>query len=418
MKYRFHLLGLVCLLSMFPVSVLAVNSVLSGTFDGSEPKTVQLPGTCGESEPLGYIETGAFQVSVTGSYTVTDVYNSIGVDVSALIYLNSFNPNAPSNNLITPDGVDLVEIVNLNAGIDYVLVVQHWCGNPPRVWVNFQGAWTVSFSGPGAVTANEKVVVPEWTEGSFTSTDPISNSECGNSQYQQTGPVQVSTTGTYYYSDVSIGFSVDLCLQIYSAPFDPANPNNNRIFFGDDSGSVDLEAGTDYYFVTQPLQTAFNGEFFYVFAPSEFYITYAISGSWFYPPTNGQGFLIDVFDQANIMFLAWFTYDLERPADGAEAMIGDPGHRWMTAAGPIVGNTANLDITWSSGMIFDSEAPPVTTESDGTMKVEFDDCKTGRVIYDLGSSGRKGTVPIERIVNDAVSMCETLTEGPTNPGPL
>jgi hypothetical protein len=99
-------------------------------------------------------------------------------------------------------------------------------------------------------------------------------------------------------------------------------------------------------------------------------------------------------------------------------MIGDPGHRWLTALGPFQGDTANLNITWSSGMIFDSETPPVQNTNDGNMTVEFYDCYSGNVSYDLGTSGRTGDVPIQRIVNDAVPFCETMTEGPGKPGPL
>lgn len=419
MIYRLKLAALIVFLAVFPLHALAVNTVLSGIFDGSEQKIAPLPGTCGGTERLGYQEVGAFQVTVSGTYTITDPYNFLGVDISALVYENSFDPNNPGNNLVTLDGVDEAKDVDLVAGINYVLVVQLWCGNPDRIWVNRQGAWAVTYSGPGLVTSASAVVVPEWTEGEFAADDPTSNSECGNSQYQQTGPIRVSTPGTYYYRDISIDYAVDMCLQIYTAPFNPTSPNANRIFSEDDEGSVELQPGTDYYFVAQPLQAASNGEFFYIFAPpAPFSITYAMAGSWYYPPTTGQGFLIDVFDTQNLMFLAWFTYDLERPPEGAAAMIGDPGHRWMTALGPFTGDTANLNITWSSGMIFDSEAPPVENESDGTLKVEFDDCFTGLVTYDLGESGRTGTVPIQRIVNDAVPLCETLTVGPAMPGPL
>ncbi|MFC1690470.1 hypothetical protein ACFL07_12605 [Pseudomonadota bacterium] len=419
MIYRLKLVALIVLLAVFPLNALALNSVVSGIFDGSEPTTAPLPGTCGGTEPLGYQEVGVFQVSESGNYTMTDPYNFLGVDISALVYENSFNPNNPGTNLVTPNGVDEAERVDLVAGVNYVLVVQVWCGNPDRIWVNRQGAWAVTYSGPGAVTSASKVTVPEWTAGVFASGNPTSNSQCGDSQYQQTGPIRVSTPGTYYYRDVSLEFDVDMCLQIYTAPFDPAEPYANRIFFEDDEGSVELQAGTDYYFVTQPLQNPTTGEFFYIFAPpAPFSITYAMAGSWYYPPTTGQGFLIDVFDTENLMFLAWFTYDLERPPADTPAMIGDPGHRWMTALGPFTGDTANLNITWSSGMIFDSETPPVENESDGTMTVEFNDCYTGSVSYDLGSSDRTGTVPIERIVNDAVPLCETLTEGPAKPGPL
>ncbi len=69
-------------------------------------------------------------------------------------------------------------------------------------------------------------------------------------------------------------------------------------------------------------------------------------------------------------------------------------------------------------MVFDSETPPVSSTSDGTMTVEFNDCYSGLISYNLGGGGPVGQVPIERIVNDAVPLCETLTQGPDNPGPL
>ena len=51
------------------------------------------------------------------------------------------------------------------------------------------------------------------------------------------------------------------------------------------------------------------------------------------------------------------------------AILGEPGHRWLTALGPFDGDTALLDTFLSSGMIFDSAAPPVTTEQlEGAMR--------------------------------------------------
>ena len=244
MIHRLKHAALLSILALFPLSALAVNSVVSGIFDGSEPRSAPLPGTCGGTEPLGYQEVGVFQVSESGDYTMTDPYNFIGVDISANVYENNFDANNPGNNLITPDGVDSLELVNLIAGVNYVLVVQLWCGNPDRVWVSRQGAWAVTYSGPGVITSANRVNVPGWTEGVFAPDDPTRNSECGNSQYQQTGPVRVAAPGTYYYSDVSLNFGVDMCLQIYTAPFDPNNPNANRIFGEDDEGSVELQAGT------------------------------------------------------------------------------------------------------------------------------------------------------------------------------
>jgi hypothetical protein len=211
-----------------------------------------------------------------------------------------------------------------------------------------------------------------------------------------------------------------MCLQIYTAPFNPANPNANRVGSRmDDLGVIELEVGEDYYFVMQPFADTDQGEFFFVFAPpAPFRITHAMAGGWFEPATAGQGFVMDVFDNVNSMFLAWFTYDLERPGAGAGAMIGDPGHRWLTAQGPFSGDTAELDIYWTSGMIFDSGTPPFSQEQDGGMTVEFNDCSTGLVTYDLGTAGVQGQVPIQRLANDAVELCQALYEGPDRPGPL
>lgn len=419
MKSRVLSVLFFCALLALPASAFAASSVLTGTFDGSESKTGALPGTCNTSEAIGYQKVDSFQVSSSGLYTVIDAFNFIGVDIVGEIYQGSFDPGSPLNNLVTPNGVDVLEDVSLNAGTNYVLIVQHYCVNPERVWINREGAWAMTFSGPGDVSSVATAEVPEFTGGNFTAGEPTASTECGNSQYQETGPVRVSSEGTYSFLDVSINYDVDMCLQIYSAPFDPDSPEANRVGLLDDDGSVDLETGQDYYFVVQPFDTPANGEYFYVLAPpAPFSITYAMSGSWFYPPTSGQGFLIDVFDTNNLMFLAWFTYDLERPAGDVPAMIGDPGHRWLTGLGPTVGNTAQLDINWSSGMIFNSAVPPVASDPDGSLTVEFYDCYTGLVTYDLGASGRKGEVPIERILNDAVPLCETLTDGPGMPGPL
>jgi hypothetical protein len=92
---------------------------------------------------------------------------------------------------------------------------------------------------------------------------------------------------------------------------------------------------------------------------SGFQINSAISDSWFYPPTNGQGFFIIVWEDIQQIFLSWFTYEVERPPEDATAVVGEPGHRWLVAQGPFEGDTATLDVYLAKGMIFDSEEPPV-----------------------------------------------------------
>lgn len=413
MKFRTCMILAALAATALPGTLWATNSVLSGIFDGSETRIDPLPGTCLGAPSLGYRSVSDVQVSASGSYSVVDAFNNLGVDVTALLYSGSFNPNAPQTNLLTPGGIDEWAEIGLSSGTNYVLVVQHWC-------FNREGAWAVTFSGPGSVNSANAVTVPALTQGSFSGADPTAATECGDSQYRQTGPVQVARSGAYYYADISLYHAVDVCLQVYTAPFNPANPNANRVGFDmDDLGVVELLAGEDYYFVAQPFGEADLGEYFFVFAPpAPFRITHAVAGGWFEPATAGQGFLMDVFDNANSLFLAWFTYDLERPDAGASALIGDPGHRWLTAQGPFSGDTAELDISWTSGMIFDSGTPPFSQTQDGSMTVEFFDCYSGLVTYDLGTAGVQGQVPIQRLANDAVELCQALYEGPGQPGPL
>jgi hypothetical protein len=404
---------LLLILGILPGATLAEPTVLSGLFEGSESSTMPLPGTCGGNHALRYQLVKDLQVTVDGSYTISDAYQFIGVDISALVYEENFNPDAPQSKLLTPNGIDIRGEVNLSAGVVYVVVIQHWCQNR-------EGAWAVGISGPGAVTSSHAVILPEHLMGSFSGNDPVTDSDCGNSQYRQWGPFRVPDSGTYYYSDMSIHFALDICLQIYTMPFDPGDPDANRIGEAmDDFGAFELEAGKDYYAITQPWKSSQNGEFFYLIAPpAPFRISKALAGSWYYPPTSGQGFFIDVFDDINQVFLAWFTYDLERPDESTAFLIGDSGHRWMTASGSFDGDTANLNISWASGMVFDSATPPVSQTSDGTMTVKFTSCTEGLVDYDLGSANVVGQVPIESLAEDHVDLCESLIKGPGQPAAL
>jgi hypothetical protein len=138
------------------------------------------------------------------------------------------------------------------------------------------------------------------------------------------------------------------------------------------------------------------------------YINAGLSDAWFYPATNGQGFFIHVFPQIRQVFLGWFTYDTERPPDDVTAILGEPGHRWITAQGEFLENEALLEIWVTEGGIFDSELPKPTRHSDGEILLEFSTCNAGTVAYDIPSIGLQGFVPIERITLDNVPLCYRL----------
>ena len=142
---------------------------------------------------------------------------------------------------------------------------------------------------------------------------------------------------------------------------------------------------------------------------STFFINPGLNDAWFNENSSGQGFLITVFPEIETVFLAWFTFDTQRPDESVTAMLGEPGHRWLTAQGNYSGNKAVLDIIVSEGGIFDSGTPEPTPRQDGTIVLEFTDCNSGTVSYDIPSVARQGTVPVKRISLDNVPLCEELS---------
>lgn len=142
----------------------------------------------------------------------------------------------------------------------------------------------------------------------------------------------------------------------------------------------------------------------------EFQINPGLNDAWYNIATNGQGFFIIVFPDLKQMFLTWFTFDTERPPESVTAMLGDPGARWLTALGGYSGNRAELEITMTTGGIFDSGTPIPVSGPDGTIVVEFSDCAAGTVSYDIPSIDSQGVVPIQRIVLDNIALCEELAE--------
>lgn len=142
-----------------------------------------------------------------------------------------------------------------------------------------------------------------------------------------------------------------------------------------------------------------------------FRITNGINDAWYNPATSGQGFLITAFPEIRQMFVAWFTYDVERPPEDVTSILGDPGHRWLTAQGPYEGDTATLTIYLTEGGVFDAAEPEATNDGvgDGTLTIEFVDCTAGLVTYQIDSPEVSGSIPIQRITTDNVALCETLS---------
>ena len=136
-------------------------------------------------------------------------------------------------------------------------------------------------------------------------------------------------------------------------------------------------------------------------------INAGLNDAWFDPTTPGQGFFITVFPNSTSIFLAWFTYDTERPAPEVAANLGEPGHRWLTAFGTYSENSAVLEIELTSGGIFNEPQPMPVQAGDGEILLEFHGCNSGTITFNIDSIDQQGVIPIERIALDNVAACES-----------
>ena len=138
----------------------------------------------------------------------------------------------------------------------------------------------------------------------------------------------------------------------------------------------------------------------------EFVTTEGVNGAWVNVNTLGQGLLMDVYPDINLLFAAWFTWDTT-PADaGAAAEIGDPNQRWLTAQGGFEGDTATLVVYLSRGGLFDDPAP-VENEPAGTMTIQFLKCDEALVTYNL-DGGQSGSFTVNKIAPDNNATCAML----------
>jgi len=177
------------------------------------------------------------------------------------------------------------------------------------------------------------------------------------------------------------------------------------------SGEVELKEGNAAIGSTRSGPAEFkNRGTVFIYDLSSFRINPGLNDAWYSPTTAGQGFLMTVFPEIKQMFVAWFTFDTERPPEDVEAILGEPGHRWLTAQGPYDGDTANLTIFVTEGGVFDAAEPVAETDpaGDGTLTIEFADCTEGLVSYEITSLGISGEIPIQRISPDNVPLCESL----------
>lgn len=149
---------------------------------------------------------------------------------------------------------------------------------------------------------------------------------------------------------------------------------------------------------------------FQVTVNGTFQINQGISDAWDDPNSGGQGMYVSVFPHLDALALAWFTYDVDLPADGISFTVGDPGHRWITAFGEFCGDTAELDLQLTRGGRFDQAEPvPEPAKVIGSATIQWSDCNNATFDYDLPDLDLAGRIDLVRAVGTNDTLCEALS---------
>ena len=295
-----------------------------------------------------------------------------------------------------------------------------------------------AFGGQGPVTDGKNVVffaeAADGREGLYISrnlgaVEVIAEKTPGGGETLPDGPYRVDRMKALAISDGNIALVAWDEDELASAMYVTEDGSDNLVYVigsGDelDGKVIDAVAGTGQMRDGDTLAVGVrfkSGAFaiYWTGAPVVA-INPGMNDAWYNPATDGQGIFIIVYPSIPLMFVAWFTYETDAPEGAAHALdqaraplaglnavLGDDDHRWLTAAGAYAGNSALLDITNTRGGRFDA-GDPVERETVGTIEVIFEDCKAGVVRYSIPSINRTGEVPIQRVANDNVALCEAL----------
>lgn len=124
---------------------------------------------------------------------------------------------------------------------------------------------------------------------------------------------------------------------------------------------------------------------------------FQLSGTWSDPDnTKGQGLVIDINPNQEIVFAGWFTYAM----DGG-LYEGPWTQRWYTLQGnlgPSTSTISDIGIYETTGGVFDSSAP-VSTRRVGTAELLFGGCTIGLMDYSFTAgenAGQTGTLRLFR----------------------
>lgn len=128
----------------------------------------------------------------------------------------------------------------------------------------------------------------------------------------------------------------------------------------------------------------------------ELSMDYAITGSWYTPDLNGQGFAFEVVPNLNFLVVYWFTFT----PDGSRQM-------WLQGAGTIARNQASVPLFRPVGGRFDDPRPPIMAEwGDAVVRLRSE--TEGEIEFRSDLDGVFGRMDIRRITPDIV--CKETTD--------
>ena len=140
-----------------------------------------------------------------------------------------------------------------------------------------------------------------------------------------------------------------------------------------------------------------------------FLINAGLNDAWVNSDAPFQGLFVTVFPDRQLIFLAWFTFDVKQSPEDLAAAFGAPDQRWVTALGSYEGNEAELKAELTTGGKFSESEPLSSQDTDyGTINIEFSNCEDGAVSYTFPLAGLVGSFNIKRALDSNVALCEAL----------
>ena len=137
-------------------------------------------------------------------------------------------------------------------------------------------------------------------------------------------------------------------------------------------------------------------------------INAGLNDAWVSDGAPYQGVFFTVFDDLNLLFMAWFTFDTVAPAND-DAILGASDQRWVTGVGKYTGDTVTIAAELTTGGKFNASNPVATQDTSyGTITVEFKGCNEAVLTYNLPGPGLSGQITLHRVVNSNVPHCVAL----------